>query len=186
MKRIMFLFLVIVFLSAVAFAHDPRTVAKDFSHTFALEGAGKLTLSYKSLHFNEVNFNNRKAPRALTAFNSLWKVIGKFDTDFDVVIAGVTVPKGSYTMGINFDAQDNFKLVLGHGGKDITIPLQFAMDGSPANYLTFDFRPENDTDTFAIEARYGKARVSAEAKVPYLAPHEHPGEAAPKPAEKKP
>jgi hypothetical protein len=57
------------------------------------------------------------------------------------------------------------------------------MDGPSANYLTFDFRPENDTDTFSIEARYGKARVSAEAKVPYLAPHEHD---AAKPAEKKP
>jgi hypothetical protein len=72
---------------------------------------------------------------------------------------------------------------LGSGGKDITIPLQFSMDGPSANYLTFDFRPENDTDTFAIEARYGKARVTAEAKVPYLGAHEHD---AAKPAAKKP
>ena len=186
MKKVLFSFLLAVILASAAFAHDPRTVAKDFSHTFALEGAGKLTLSYKSLHFNEVNFNSRKTPRAMTAFNSLWKVIGKFETDFEVTIAGVTVPKGSYTMGINFDADDNFKLLLGRGGKDIIVPLQFAMDGSPANYLTFDFRPENDTDTFAIEARYGRARVSAEAKVPYLAPHEHAADGAAKPSEKKP
>ena len=77
MKKVLFSFLLVVILASAAFAHDPRTVAKDFSHTFALEGAGKLTLSYKSLHFNEVNFNNRKTPRAMTAFNSLWKVIGK-------------------------------------------------------------------------------------------------------------
>ena len=62
------------------------------------------------------------------------------------------------------------------------IPMQFSMDGPLANYLTFDFRPENDSDTFAIEARYGKARVIAEAKVPFLAAHDHPA----KPADKKP
>jgi hypothetical protein len=54
-------------------------------------------------------------------------------------------------MGINFDANDNFKLILGSGGKDLTIPMQFAMDGPSANYLTFDFRPENDSDTFRLK-----------------------------------
>jgi opacity protein-like surface antigen len=185
MKKLLFSSLVVVALAAAALAHDPRTVAKNFSHTLTLEGAGKLTLSYKSLHYNEVNFNGRKAEARLVAFNRLWKAIGKLESEFDVVIAGVQVPKGSYTLGINFDANDNFKLVLGSGGKDITIPLQFTMDGPAANYLTFDFRPENDTDTFAIEARYGKARVTAEAKVPYLAAHEH-GETTAKPPEKKP
>lgn len=173
----------VLLLVGAAYAHDPRTVSKDFSHSLTLEGAGKLTLSYKSLHFNEANFNNRKTERNLGAFNRLWKAIGKFETEFEVVLAGVSVPKGTYTMGINFDANDNFKLILASGGKELAIPLQFAMDGPSANYLTFDFRPENDTDTFAFEARYGKARVSAEAKVPYLAPHEHE---TPKPAEKKP
>ena len=172
MKRSLQSLLVVMLFGVAAFAHDPRTVSKDFSHTLTLEGAGKLTLSYKSLHYNETQFNNRKAPQALTNFNRLWKVIGKFETEFPVVIAGTEVPKGTYTMGINFDANDNFKLVLGSGGKDILIPLQFASDGPSANYLTFDFRPENDSDTFAIEARYGKARVSAETKIPYLAPHE--------------
>jgi hypothetical protein len=185
MKKALFSSLLIIVFASIALAHDPRTVAKDFSHTLTLEGAGKLTLSYKSLHYNDANFAARKGP-ALVNFNRLWKAIGKFDTDFAVVIAGVQVPKGSYTMGINFDANDNFKLVLGSGGKDLTIPLQFTMDGPSANYLTFDFRPENDSDTFAIEARYGKARVSAEAKVPYLAPHEHAADGAAKPPEKKP
>jgi len=186
MKKLLFSSVLVILFVAAAFAHDPRTVARDFSHTFTLEGAGKLTLSYKSLHYNETNFNGRKAEKALPQFNRLWKAIGKFDTDFPVVIGGVQVPKGSYTMGINFDANDNFKLILGSGGKDIVIPMQFAMDGATANYLTFDFRPENDTDTFSIEARYGKARVSAEAKVPYLAPHEHSADGVTKPADKKP
>ena len=183
MKKALFSSLLVILLAVVALAHDPRTVSKDFSHTLSLEGAGKLTLTYKSLHYNDANFNGRKVEARMVAFNRLWKAIGKLDTDFAVVIGGVQVPKGSYTMGINFDANDNFKLVLGSGGKDILIPLQFATDGPSANYLTFDFRPENDTDTFAIEARYGKARVSAEAKVPYLSPHEHEGA---KPADKKP
>lgn len=182
MKKVLFSSLLVVLFVAVAFAHDPRTVAKDFSHTLTLEGAGKLTLSYKSLHFNEANFNVRKGP-ALVQFNRLWKNIGKLDTDFEVVIGGVQVPKGSYTMGINFDANDNFKLVLGSGGKDITIPMKFAEDGPVVNYLSFDLRPENGAEVFTFEARYGKARVTADAKVPYLAPHEHD---AAKPAEKKP
>jgi len=183
MKKTLISSLLVVLSAAAALAHDPRTVSKDFSHTLSIEGAGKLTLSYKSLHYNDANFNARKTERALPQFNRLWKAIGKFETDFAVVIAGVQVPKGSYTMGINFDANDNFKLVLASGGKDLMIPMQFAMDAPSANYLTFDFRPENDSDTFAIEARYGKARVTAEAKVPYLSPHEHD---AAKPAEKKP
>ena len=182
MKKTLISSLLVVLFAAVVLAHDPRTVSKDFSHTLNLEGAGKLTLSYKSLHYNDGNFSARKGP-ALPQFNRLWKAIGKFDTDFAVVIGGVQVPKGSYVMGINFDADDNFKLVLGSGGKDLMIPMQFTMDGALANYLTFDFRPENDSDTFTIEARYGKARVTAEAKIPYLAPHEHDGA---KPAEKKP
>ena len=180
MKKTFISSLLVILFAAVALAHDPRTVSKDFSHTLTVEGAGKLTLSYKSLHYNDTNFSARKGP-ALPNFNRLWKAIGKFETDFPVVIAGVQVPKGSYTMGINFDASDNFKLVLGSGGKDLMIPMQFAMDAPLANYLTFDFRPENDSDTFAIEARYGKARVSAEAKVPFLSPHDHPSDGAKKP-----
>jgi opacity protein-like surface antigen len=174
MKKVLFSSLVVVLFAAqLASAHDPRTVAKNFSHTLTVEGAGKLTLSYKSLHFNEQGFNNRKQERMLTNFNRLWKSIGKLDTDFDIVVGGVQVPKGSYTLGFNFDANDNFKLVLSGGGKDIMVPLQAAMDGPTVNYLSFDVRPDNETDTLILEARYGKLRASANATVPYLAPHEH-------------
>lgn len=186
MRRVLFSSLLVLMFAAIALAHDPRTVSKDFSHSLTVEGAGKLTMSYKSLHYNEANFNGRKVEARMVAFNRLWKAIGKFENDFEVVIGGVQVPKGSYIMGINFDANDNFKLILASGGKDITIPLQFATDGPSTNYLTFDFRPENDSDTFAIEARYGKARVSAEAKIPYLAAHDHPADGTAKPPVKKP
>ena len=182
MKRGLISTALVILFAATALAHDPRTVARDFSHSVTVEGAGKLTLTYKSLHYNDTNFNSRKQERLLTTFNRLWKAIGKFETDFAVVIGGVEVPKGSYTLGINFDASDNFKLVLGSGGKDLMIPMEFSVDNPLVNYLTFDFRPENDSDTFAIEARYGKARVAGTTKVPFLSPHDHPA----KPAEKKP
>lgn len=180
MKRLVSTLIVTLFVVAAAFAHDPRTVAKNFSHSLALEGAGKLTLDYKSLHFNEAGFNARK--QRVTQFNRLWKNIGKYNSDFDVVIGGVNVPKGSYTMGFSYDENDNFKLILSGGASEISVPLQLAMDAPTANYLTVDLRPENETDSFMFEVRYGKARVSAEAKVPYLAPHSHDA----KPAEKKP
>ncbi len=170
-KRLLFTVVALLALSSLALAHDPRTVAKDFSHTLSVEGAGKLTISFKSLHFNEPAFAQRK--QRLAIFNRVWKAIGKLDNDFEVVIAGVQVPKGSYTLGFNFDENDNYKLVLSSGGKDIMIPMQSAMDGAAVNYLTLDMRPENDSDTFVIEARYGKLRASAPAKVPYLASHSH-------------
>jgi len=173
MRRFVASLIVVLFAAQLIFAHDPRTVAKNLSHTLSIDGAGKLSLSYKSLHYNEQGFSARKTERALTNYNRLWKNIGKFDSEFDVTIGGVTVPKGSYTMGFNYDANDNYKLILSAGGKDVIIPMTTAMDGPTVNYLSFDVRPENDTDTFTIEVRYGKLRNSAEMKVPYLAPHEH-------------
>jgi hypothetical protein len=162
----------------ISFAHDPRTVAKNLSHVLTIEGAGKLTVSYKSLHFNEAGFTNRKNERAMTNFNRLWKSVGKLESDFDIVIAGVQVPKGSYQLGFSFDANDNYKLLLSGGGKDTEIPLQMALDGPMVNYFSIDVRPENDTDTFAVEARYGKLRTWGEVKVPYLG-SDHKHEAAP-------
>lgn len=173
MRRFVSSLVVVLFIAQMIFAHDPRTVAKNLSHTLAIDGAGKLSLSYKSLHYNEQGFSQRKSERALTNFNRLWKSIGKFDADFDVTIGGVAVPKGSYTLGFNYDANDNYKLVLSAGGKDLAIPMTATLDGPSVNYLSFDVRPENDTDTFTVEVRYGKLRTAAEMKVPYLAPHAH-------------
>jgi hypothetical protein len=53
------------------------------------------------------------------------------------------------------------------------VPLQASMDGPAVNYLSFDVRPDNDTDALVFEARYGKLRAYADAKVPFLAPHDH-------------
>ncbi len=172
-KTILMGLAVLVVFTQIATAHDPRTTAKDFSHSMMVEGAGKLTISYKSLHFNEQGYSNRKTERALTAFNRVWKSIGKFESEFDVVIAGVQVPKGSYGLGINFDANDNYKLLLSSGGKEIAIPLKTATETSVVGYLSFDVRPENDTDTFTFEGRYGPLRVMGDVKVPYLADHSH-------------
>jgi hypothetical protein len=174
MKKAVLLLLVLVFAGQAASAHDPRTVAKDFSHTMVIDGAGKLTVSYKSLHYNEpVWLAAKKNEKAIVNLNRLWKKIGKLDSEFDVVIGGTQVAKGSYDMGISFDANDNFKLILVAGGKEISIPLQAAMDGPVVSYLSFDVRPTSDTDSFELEGRYGKLRASAPVKVPYLAPHEH-------------
>ena len=177
MTKILSLSFAFVLLAAqVVFGHDPRTVAKDFSHSLTIEGAGKLTLSYKSLHYNETAYTAAKNnAQTLTNLNRMWKKIGKLDCDFDLVVAGVPVAKGSYDMGINFDANDNFKLILVSGAKEIAIPLQAALDGPVVGYLSLDTRPNNDTDSFTFEGRYGKIRASAEIKVPYLASHEHKG-----------
>ena len=163
-----------LFSTVAASAHDPRTVAKDFSHSLTVDGAGKLTISYKSLHWNEPQYNAAKQNEQLrTRFNTgLWKKIGKLDAEFDVVMAGVKVPKGSYSLGINFDANDNFKLVLG-GASELSVPLTTATDTASIEYLTFDIRPTDKPDTFVVEGRSGKFRCSAEMKVPYLAEHEH-------------
>ena len=178
MKRILLLASMVVLLVAqMAWGHDPRVLAKKFTHSFSIEGAGKLTLSYTSLHWNQPSYDAvKKNEQQLQRMNStLWRKIGTLDSEFDVVIGGVQVPKGSYNLGINFDANDNFKLVLWvAGGNDLLIPLQTQADSPLVTYLTFDLRPVSETDTFVIEGRSGKFRCSAEVKVPYLAPHEHP------------
>ena len=164
-------------LTAVSFslAHDPRTTAKEFSHSLNVEGSGKLALTYRSLHWNEPAYNTMKRDDNLRqrVVGSLWKRIGKVNADFDVVIGGVAVPKGSYDLGIHFGKADDFSLVLGAAGKDLTIPLKTVSDGPMVNYLTFDLRPTDKPDTFLIEGRGGKFICSAELRVPSLAPHEH-------------
>ncbi len=167
--------MVVLLAAQIIFAHDPRSVAKDFSHSIAIEKAGKLNISYKSLHWNERGYaaakGNEQLRNRLNGF--LWKKIGKFENEFEIVIGGVTVPKGSYDMGINFGTNDDFKLVLASGGNDIMIPLQTTKDIPVVNYLSFDLRPHNETDTFIFEGRLGTFSAWAEAKIPYLSEHEH-------------
>jgi hypothetical protein len=188
MKKFLCSIFLLTALAALAFAHDPRTVAKDFSHTLTIEGAGKLTISYKSLHWNAPVYAQAKANDQLRQrLNAgVWKKIGKLDTDFEVVIGGTAVPKGSYDLGISFGKQDDFALLLRAGGKELTIPLKTTGDNSEVTYLSLDLRPASDTDSFIFEGRSGKFSCVAEVKVPYLAPHEHAADGSAKPVEKKP
>jgi hypothetical protein len=179
MKKLLFsTLLVILVVAQLALAHDPRTVTKDFQHSMMIEGAGKLTLTYKAMHWNEAAYKSFKTNDQLRqrVVGAIWKNIGKLESEFDVVIAGVKVANGTYTFGLDFDANDNFSFVLGSGGKDTKIPLQTAGDGPLVNFLTFDFKPTDAPDTFSIEGRGGKFRSSADVKVPYLSEHNHPAE----------
>lgn len=188
MKRVLFSLCLLISLAALAFAQNPRTVAKDFSHTLAIEGAGKLTISYKSLHWNAPVYTQAKANDQLRQrLNAgVWKKIGKLETDFDVVIGGTAVPKGSYDLGISFGKNDDFALLLRGGGKDLTIPLKTSGDSPEVTYLSLDIRPASDTDSFIFEGRSGKFSCVADVKVPYLGPHEHAADGTSKPPEKKP
>jgi hypothetical protein len=174
MKRVLFSVVLIISSAAFAFAQDSRTVAKDFSHTLTIEGAGKLTVSYKSLHWNAPVYKQAKANDQLRQrLNAgVWKKIGKLDTDFEFVIGGIAVPKGSYDLGISFGKDDDFALLLRGGGKDLAIPLKTTADSPEVTYLSLDLRPASDTDLFIFEGRSGKFSCVAEVKVPYLAPHE--------------
>lgn len=174
-KTLLLTFAVVLLAAQAATAHDPRTVAKDFSHSMMIDGAGKLTLTYKSMHWNEPAYNNMKTNETLRnrVVGAIWKKIGKFETEFDVVIAGVKVPKGSYDFGLWFGAKDDFKIVLGAGGKDLTIDLTTAKEPTVITHLTFDLRATDKVDTFALEGRGGNFRCSANVVVPYLADHAH-------------
>src|ERR1051325_6946375 len=107
MKKVMFSAVAALFVLAVSVAaHDPRTVAKEFAHSMKVEGAGKLTLTYKSMHWNEPAYLGFKKNDQLRerVVGAIWKKIGTLETEFDVVIAGVNVPKGTYDFGLWFDA----------------------------------------------------------------------------------
>jgi hypothetical protein len=170
MNRVVFVPALVLMVTGLALAQGQRPpTPSEFSHTMSIEGAGKMTLTYKSLHWNGQAYLTAKQNEQIRERlnSSLWKRIGTLTSDFDLVMGGVQVPKGSYSLGINFDANDNFKLVLGSGGKDIMVPLQTKQDGSEISYLTFDLRP-TETGSFAIEGRIGTFRSWAEIKVPSL------------------
>jgi hypothetical protein len=157
---------VVLILATIGYGQAPKPEA-EFSHSLTVAGTGKLTLKYRSLHWNEPAYASAKSnPQIRERLNSgLWKRIGTLDSDFDFSIGGIDVPKGSYSLGINFDGNDNFKLVLGSGGKDIFVPLQTQQDSPVVNYLTFDVRPA-DADSFVLEGRSGKFRSWANIKMP--------------------
>ncbi|HYL99544.1 MAG TPA: hypothetical protein VEZ90_11370 [Blastocatellia bacterium] len=170
--------LALVTASQSTLAQGQRTVEKDFSHSLSIEGTGKLTLNYKSLHWNGPAYESAKKNDQMRdrLNSSLWKRLGKLDSEFDFTIGGFAVPKGSYSFGINFDANDNFKLVLLNGEKETDIPLKTEADEPMVDYLTFDIRPSAG-DAFVIEGRCGKFRATADIKVPSLSASSGSGQA---------
>ena len=174
-KTLLSLVALFVFGAQAAGAHDPRSVAKEFSHTLKIDGAGTMTLTYKSLHFNEPAYNGLKtnAQRREQVLGFLWKKIGTLETGFDVVLNGVQVAKGKYDFGLWFDDKDNFKFLLNGGGKELKIDATTGLDTMSVTWMSFDIRPTDTPDTFTLEGRGGKFRTSVPVKVPFLADHSH-------------
>ena len=166
MKRLLGLIPVLM-LASLSFAQAPRPNSAEFSHVLSIDGVGKVTITYRSLHWNEQAYATAKLNEQIRErLNSgIWHRIGTFNTDADLVIGNVQVPKGSYGLGISFDGKDNFSLVLGNGGKDMTIPFTTQQDSPLVSYLAFDIRP-SESGGYLIEGRSGKFRCWAEVKLP--------------------
>lgn len=162
-------------LVATALAHDPRTVIKDYGASLSVDGTGKLSLVFKALHWNEQSFQQVQAnPQVRKRLNdTVWAKIGTATLDFDVVMGETAVPKGSYSLGINFTDLNQLQLVLKSGDKTFAVPLKTSDAGMQSEYLSFAFFPTDAPDTFEIEGRYGKFKASQLFKVPSLAAHTH-------------
>jgi hypothetical protein len=168
MRRGVALVPVLVFvLAGLSLGQGQRPNPAEFSHSVSIEGTGKVTITYRSLHWNEQAYASAKQNDQIRERlnTGLWKRIGTFNSDIDLTIGNVQVPKGSYTLGINFDANDNFKLVLGNNGKDIIVPLTTQQDSPMVSYLAFDIRPA-EGGGYVIEGRSGKFRSWADVKLP--------------------
>jgi hypothetical protein len=167
----------LVLAASIALAHDPRTVAKDFTHGLKIEGAGTLNLTYKSLHFNESVYKRMQADDTFRQrMNAgVWADIGSVDAGFDVVLGQEKVAKGRYTLGLGFGPSDAFALVLKGTDKATTVPLKSTSDNPDVAYLTFALYPTDKPDTFVLEGRCGKYRATTDVTVPYLGEHAHPG-----------
>ena len=163
--------------ASTALAHDPRTVAKDFSHGLKIEGAGTLSLSYKSLHFNEGVYKRMQGDEAFRErMNAgMWSNIGSLEAGFETVMGTQKLAKGTYTLGLSFGPSDSFALTLKGAGGTVTVPMKSTSDNPELPYLTFSIAPTDKPDTFTLEGRGGRFRAVAEMKVPFLGEHAHPG-----------
>lgn len=154
-------------------AHDPRTTAKDFSHALTIEGAGKMELKYKSMHWNEEAYqrfqsddNIRKRVNA-----GMWNNIGSLDLGFDVTLGGQPLSKGTYPFGLNIEPAGKFSLVVKVGADSKMLPLEVSSGTEQVDFLTFAIYPTAKTDVFTLEGRGGKFRGQTSVTVPYLAEH---------------
>lgn len=176
MKRLFVMVSLTLALFAVtALAHDPRTVIKDYGASLSIEETGKFSLVFKALHWNEASFQQVQAnPQVRKRLNdTVWAKIGSATLDFDIVAGESTLPKGSYSVGINFTDLNQLQLVFKSGEKSYSIPLKTTDAGMQSEYLSFAFFPTEAPDTFEIEGRYGKFKATQSIKVPALATHAH-------------
>lgn len=184
MKKLLALMAAVALVGATAIrvgAHDPRTTAKDFGHSLSIEGAGKLELKYKAMHWNEQAYQTfmKDETRRKGVNTRVWNNIGTADLGFTVVIGDQTIDKGSYPFGLNLDGNDKFSIALKIGDQVKTFPLEIST-GDPVEYLTFSIYPVFEKpDTFVLEGRGGKFRGKTMLKVPYLAEHGHGAAAKP-------
>ncbi|MBI4446258.1 MAG: hypothetical protein HY645_10155 [Acidobacteria bacterium] len=158
-------------------AHDPRTTAKEVGVRVAIEGEGNITLRYKSLHFNQPVYEKMKSdPQFLAMINQrVWNNIGSAQFEFDVVVGGVSIPKGTYEFGLNVESGDQFSLVLVEGSTSHKIPLEVepTLD---MPYLTFAIAVTEQAENLLFEGRCGKFRGTVSVVVPGLKEHLHPDE----------
>ncbi len=153
--------------------HDPRTTAKKLSQGLEVDGAGKLAIDYKALHYNEPNFKRAKGnDRFLSYLNgNVWGKMGTAKLDFPITSGDVKLAKGSYTFGLNMTKDDEFSVVFWQGDKKIALPLESEFNEKrQVAYLTIALMATEDIDTFVIEVRCGPYTATTEIKVPYLDP----------------
>lgn len=171
--------LVSIFLFIAAWAHDPRTTAKEVGISLSIEGSRELTIKYRSMHFNQATYERMKASDELRQrLNTrLWNNIGTAQVGFDVVIGEEVLPKGAYQFGLNADGDGQFSLVFGKADIKKTIPLKVDSDVDTP-YLTLALTPTAAPDTFTLEARCGVYRGTTSLKVPGLQEHKHDAESS--------
>jgi len=172
----------------VPLRHDPRTVAKKLSQGLEVDGAGKLQIDYKALHFNADNFKRASAnPKMMDYFNAnIWGKLGTAKLGFDLEAGDVKLTPGDYEFGINMTAGEEFSFVDWKATEKLVVPLKVEKDQKAVSYLTVTLMASDEPDMFLLEARCGPYRGTAEIDVPFLSEeHAHPAGNAPAPAPKK-
>lgn len=171
--RVAILVLLVCGLGAWISAHDPRTTAKDFSHALTIEGAGKMELKYKSMHWNEEAYKRLQTDEAIRkrVNTVVWNNIGTLDLGFDITLGGQALAKGAYPFGLNVEPAGQFSLAVKVGNDLKVLPLEVSDSAEQVDFLTFAIYPTAKTDVFTLEGRGGKFRGKTSVTVPYLAEH---------------
>ena len=161
----------------VPVGHDPRTTAKKLSQGLEVEGAGKLALDYKALHFNKEMFDRARNRADFMDFLNaeVWGRMGKATVGFELVSGSVSLAPGDYDFGINMTPAEEFSIVFWRGQEKKELKLEVERDQKPVPYLSITLMATDAADTFTLEARCGPYRGTVGVKVPYLSEdHGHP------------